>query len=74
MAGDPNVSPVIDGAIIFGNWRDLLVGYWGAVDVLVNPYETSVYKKGGVLINALQDVDVQVRHAESFCTAADITV
>jgi HK97 family phage major capsid protein len=59
-------------ALIFANWADLLIGYWSAVDILVNPYETSVYAKGGVLINALQDCDVQIRHAESFAIAEDV--
>ena len=59
-------------ALIFGNWSDLLIGYWSAVDILVNPYHTDVYSKGGVLINALQDVNVAVRHGESFAIAEDV--
>lgn len=59
-------------AIIFGNWADLLIGYWSAVDILVNPYHTDVYSKGGVKINALQDCDIAVRHPESFSIADDI--
>ena len=59
-------------AVLFGNWADLLVGYWSAVDILVNPYHSDVYAKGGVLINALQDCDVQVRHPESFAIAEDV--
>ena len=58
--------------MIFGNWSDLLLGYWGALDILPNPYHSSVYAAGGVLIIALQDVDVQVRHPESFAVAKDI--
>ena len=52
--------------LIFGNWSDLLIGYWSAVDILVNPYHSDVYSKGGVKINALQDCDIAVRHPESF--------
>ncbi|MCG7985653.1 MAG: phage major capsid protein [Candidatus Thiodiazotropha lotti] len=58
--------------IIFGNWSDLLIGYWSAVDILVNPYHTDVYAKGGVKINALQDCDIAVRHPESFSVATDL--
>lgn len=57
--------------MIFGNWEDLLIGYWSAVDILVNPYHNDVYSKGGVLINALQDVDISVRHPESFVATTD---
>jgi len=59
-------------SIIYANWADLLIGYWSAVDILVNPYHTDVYSKGGVKLNALQDVDVQVRHPESFSVATDV--
>ena len=52
--------------VIYGNWSDLLVGYWSSVDVLVNPFHADVYSKGSVKINALQDVDIAVRHPESF--------
>lgn len=62
----------LSGAI-FGNWADLLVGYWGALDIVPNPYSDTVYSKGGVLIIALQDVDVQVRHPESFSVAKDMS-
>ncbi len=56
-------------AIIFGNWADLLVGMWGTLDITVDPYTNST--SGGVRIVALQDVDVTVRHAESFAVMAD---
>ncbi len=56
-------------AIIFGNWADLLVGMWGTLDITVDPYTNST--SGGVRIVALQDVDVAVRHAESFAVMAD---
>lgn len=55
-----------ESPIIFGNWSDLLIGYWSVVDILVNPYHADVYSKGGIKINALQDVDIAVRHPESF--------
>ena len=59
-------------SIIFGNWPDLLIGYWSAVDILLNPYHTAIYSKGGVRIVALQDVDIDVRHPESFAAATDV--
>lgn len=60
--------------IIFGNWSDLMVGYWSGIDVLANPYHADVYSKGGVMINALQDVDVAVRHPESFVISTGLVV
>ncbi len=66
----PNVGN--ESTIVFGNWSDLLIGYWSAVDILVNPYHSDVYSKGGVKINALQDCDIAVRHPESFVVATDL--
>lgn len=31
--------------VIYGNWSDLLIGYWSAFDLLVNPYESTAYTK-----------------------------
>jgi HK97 family phage major capsid protein len=51
-------------AIIFGNWADLVIGEWGILDVQVNPYLKGT--SGTVRVRVLQDVDVAVRHPESF--------
>jgi len=56
-------------AIFFGNWADLLLGFWSGLDILVNPYSDST--SGTVRIVALQDVDVAVRHPESFSAMLD---
>lgn len=60
----------ICSAAIFGNWADLIIGMWGGLDLLVDPYSNST--SGTVRIVALQDVDVAVRHAESFAAMVDI--
>lgn len=64
----------IPATVIFGDWSSLLIGYWSGVDILVNPYETTAYAKGRVLVRAMRDVDVQVRHPESFAFADDMPV
>jgi len=72
IAGDPTSSPLVDGTLIFADWSSLLVGYWSGVDLLINPYHSDVYSRGGVKINAFQDCDIAVRHAESFCASTDM--
>ena len=52
--------------VIFGAWSQLLVGYWSGVDILINPYEGTAYMRGRVLMRVMRDVDVAVRHGESF--------
>ena len=42
---------------------------WGTLDLMVDPYSNST--SGTVRVVALQDVDVAVRHAESFATMVD---
>ena len=56
-------------AIFFGNWADLILAFWSGLDILVDPYTGST--SGTVRIVALQDVDIAVRHAESFAAMLD---
>jgi HK97 family phage major capsid protein len=74
IPGDHNGSPAVPATMIFGDWTSLIVGYWSGLDLLVNPYETTAYAKGRVLVRAMRDYDVQIRHAESFAYADDLPV
>lgn len=56
-------------ALIFGNFADLIYGLWGVLDVLVDPYTAST--SGTVRVVTLQDMDVAVRHAQSFAAMVD---
>ena len=56
-------------AIFFGNWAELLLGFWSGIDILVDPYSLST--TGSHRVVAFQDVDVAVRHAESFAAMLD---
>lgn len=62
-------AAAICSALIYGNWADLIIGMWGTLDITVNPYAND--KSGGVRVVALQDVDVAVRHPESFAAMKD---
>lgn len=53
------------GDILFGNWADAIVGFWGGLDMMIDPYSLS--KKGAVQVTAFQDADVVIRRTESFC-------
>ena len=56
-------------ALTFGNFNDLIIGEWGSLDISVDPYTNAA--KGGTRIIGLYDVDVAVRHAESFAAIQD---
>lgn len=62
-------SSGVASAIIFGNFADLLIGMWGVLDLMVDPYSLST--SGGVRVVAFQDVDIAVRHPESFAAMLD---
>lgn len=58
-------------SIIFGQWSDLLIGYWSAFDLLVNPYESTAYAKGNVSVRGMLTADIAVRHVESFAASTN---
>ena len=62
-------SGAVCSAMIFGNFADLVIGMWGALDLMVDPYTGSA--AGTVRVVALQDVDVQLRNVVSFATMVD---
>jgi HK97 family phage major capsid protein len=57
--------------IIFGSdWADLLMGEWGVLDIIADPF-TNV-NSGGLVIHGFYDVDFAVRHTESFAQYDDV--
>ena len=58
-----------EGNMYFGNFSDLLIGMFGGLDIVVDPYTAST--TGTVRVVALQSVDAAVRNAESFAFGND---
>ncbi|MCL4684964.1 phage major capsid protein [Myxococcota bacterium] len=56
-------------AVFYGNWRDLLIGEWGIMDVTSEGI--TLADSGGLTVRAFLDVDIAVRHPESFAIIAD---
>ena len=56
------------GDIWFGDWSQLVMGYWSGLDLQVDPYTGGA--SGNVRVRVLQDCDVAVKHPESFCLGA----
>ena len=57
-------SQTTAGDVFFGNWADLLIGFWGALDILIDPYTNSL--SGTLRIVVHQSCDAALRHAVSF--------
>ena len=53
------------GEVYFGNWSEVVLGQWGGLDFLVDPFVGAT--AGNIRLLVFQSVDVAVRHAESFC-------
>ena len=60
--------------LILGDWSQVMLGIWSEVDILVNPYESTAYARGGVSVRAMSTVDIAVRHPTAFVHAADIAL
>lgn len=57
-------NQITAGDVLFGNFAELLIGFWSGLDLMVDPYSNST--SGTIRVVALQDTDIAVRHAESF--------
>lgn len=70
------VSAVLGGGsehgLIFGNWSDALIGMWGALELVVDPY--SLKKQGMIEVTSFQLCDIALRHPQSFCKATGATI
>lgn len=58
-------------AAVYGNWRDLLIGQWGGMDITVDPYTLAT--KGQVRIIIQSFFDVLVQRAKAFAVAKGIS-
>jgi len=57
-------NQVASNDLWFGNFADLIIGYFSGLDLMVDPYTHST--SGTVRVVAMQDCDIAVRHPESF--------
>ena len=67
--GYPAYSSTHAGAtadgIVFGTYSNLLIGFWGVLDVMTDVYTKAA--SGGVVVRVFQDTDVAVRRGSAFC-------
>jgi HK97 family phage major capsid protein/HK97 family phage prohead protease len=64
-------SSSICSELFMGNWSELIIGEWGVLEIMPNPYDATLFPQGGVLLRAMQSCDIGVRHAASFATISD---
>lgn len=64
-------STGVCSAMFFGVWSNLIVGQWGGIELITDPYSLST--TGATRIVALAELDVCVRLPEHFAAVLDYT-
>jgi len=57
-------------AMVFGDFSQLMMGFFSTPDILIDPYTAG--STGAVRIRVMQEMDLAVRHAQSFAACLDI--
>jgi len=63
------IASQIPGNNVFGNWSDLIIGFWRGVDIVVDPYTES--DKGEVNVTAFLSFDAAIKHPAIFSAMLD---
>lgn len=70
-----NTTPTPDtGRLILGDFSQVMLGVFSDLDILVNPYDSTAYARGGVLVRAMATCDVAIRHPNAFVVADDVAI
>lgn len=56
-------------ALFFGNWADLVIAFWGVIDITTDIPDN---RTGDVRVAAIVETDIGVRRAQSFAACLDI--
>jgi HK97 family phage major capsid protein/HK97 family phage prohead protease len=57
-------------AVIFGDWSQVMIGQWGAVDLIVNPYSLDTY--GTVRVVVAGYYDIAIKQPSAFAAIAGL--
>ena len=64
-------SSGVCSAMIFGNFNELLIGQWGGLDMIIDPFTSK--GKAIIEVSALAYHDILVRRPEAFAAIKDLT-
>ena len=60
------------GRVLVGDFSQLVIGEFGATEILANPYAAGYYEKGDVQLRIMHTMDAVVRHPKAFVLAEDM--
>ena len=63
-------TPYAQHTFIHGIWSQVLIGEWGALEVITDPYRLK--KQGMIEVTTYETCDVNVRHPQAFSAMTDI--
>ena len=67
---DKGTSTGVCSALIFGAWENLIIGQWGGLDLIVDPYTRKNF--GEIELNTTQFIDIGVSNPEHFGVCKDL--
>ena len=71
---DAKAGSPAKGRLIAGDFSQLVIGEWGATEILANPYAAGYYEKGDVQLRIMHTLDAVVRHPLAFVVADDLSI
>ena len=64
-------SGAVLSEVIYGNWQELIIGQWGGLEFMASSETGDAFEKAQTWIRVIQEVDIALRHPESFCLVND---
>lgn len=58
--------------VYFGNWAELIVAQWAGIEILPSKEAGDAFAKNQTWMRIITDVDIGLRHPESFCLATGV--
>jgi HK97 family phage major capsid protein len=57
--------------LYFANWQEVILAMWGGVQIMATKEAGDAFQKNQTWIRIIQDVDIAIRHPQSFCIVPD---
>ena len=73
VSGVPAMSSlqVPAATLVFGDWSQVVIGEWGVLEIVVNPYAN--FRAGVIGVRGIYHTDIGLRHTASFVAVTAIT-
>ncbi len=59
-------------AVVFGNFKELIIGQWGAMEFIINPYSRDTYDE--IRVTGVGYFDLGLKHAASFAAIEGLSI